>query len=139
MKQSLSKYKTLIFDCDGVILNSNNVKTNAFYKVALPYGEVAAQKLVDYHVLNGGVSRYKKFEFFIDSIVKDLQSGPSLEELLTAYAMEVRDGLLKCEVAHGLSELRALTSKARWLVVSGGDQEELRTIFLERGLLSFFD
>ena len=27
-----SKYKSIIFDCDGVILNSNEIKTNAFKK-----------------------------------------------------------------------------------------------------------
>ena len=29
----ISKYKSLIFDCDGVILNSNKIKTDAFRKV----------------------------------------------------------------------------------------------------------
>ncbi len=42
------KYKSLIFDCDGVVLNSNKAKTEAFYKAALPYGEQAASALVEY-------------------------------------------------------------------------------------------
>ena len=40
-------------------------KLNAFYKTALQYGEAEAIKLVDYHIKNGGVSRYKKFEHFL--------------------------------------------------------------------------
>lgn len=135
---NLAKYQTLVFDCDGVVLNSNKVKTEAFYKAALPYGEDAAQQLVDYHVARGGISRYKKFEWFVENVVAGKQ-GPSLEQLLAAYAAEVRHGLLTCEIAEGLAELRKKTSHANWLIVSGGDQQELREVFTERGIASLFD
>ena len=135
---TFNRYQTLVFDCDGVVLNSNKVKTEAFYKAALPYGEAAAQQLVDYHVARGGISRYKKFDWFVQNVVAD-QSGPDLEQLLAAYAAEVRQGLLQCEVAEGLAQLRENTSQANWLIVSGGDQQELREIFAERGLAEFFD
>lgn len=65
---NLNQYKSLIFDCDGVILHSNKIKTEAFYKVALRFGKVAADKMVDYHVRNGGISRYKKFEWLLINI-----------------------------------------------------------------------
>lgn len=136
---NLQKYKTLIFDCDGVILNSNKVKTQAFYNAALAYGERAAQLLVDYHVANGGVSRYKKFEIFLETMVPKNKQGPSLESLLQLYADEVRLGLLRCEVAPDLNSLREQTCHAKWLIVSGGDQSELRSVFKERELLSYFD
>ena len=58
MKLNLSSYKTIIFDCDGVILNSNKIKTEAFYNVTATYGIEAANELVSYHKLNGGISRY---------------------------------------------------------------------------------
>lgn len=143
MRNSLSEYKTFVFDCDGVILNSNKIKTEAFYRTALAYGEPAAQELVRYHVENGGVSRYKKFKYFLDEIVPNLTnnkvSGPNLEVLLENYAKIVLDGLLSCELAEGLEELRIKTSDAKWLIVSGGDQAELRQIFNERGLARYFD
>ncbi|MDX1757946.1 MAG: HAD family hydrolase, partial [Marinobacter sp.] len=66
---SLSRYASWVFDCDGVILNSNRVKTEAFYQAALPYGESAARALVEYHVNNGGISRYAKFERFLTTIL----------------------------------------------------------------------
>lgn len=135
----LDHYQTLVFDCDGVILNSNKVKTQGFYNAALPYGEDAAQALVDYHVANGGVSRYKKFEMFLDNMVPPGMEGPSLDNLLSTYANEVREGLLTCEVVDGLSTLREKTAHANWLIVSGGDQIELREIFAQRGLSTLFD
>lgn len=132
-------YKTLVFDCDGVVLNSNKVKTQAFYQAALPYGEEAAQALVAYHVQNGGVSRYKKFAYFLSALIQQGASGPDLEDLLGSYATKVRDGLLQCEVAAGLHELRANTPNANWLIVSGGDQAELREVFAARDLAKLFD
>lgn len=140
----LSNFKTLVFDCDGVILNSNQVKTDAFYKAALPYGEALAEQLVDYHVSHGGISRYTKFEYFLKNIVpKDIVAKESFESqlktLLTKYAQLVRQGLLECEVAPGLKELRKLTRNTKWLIVSGGDQAELNEIFLKRNLSHLFD
>lgn len=142
MKKNISDYQTFIFDCDGVILNSNKIKTEAFYQSALAYGESAAQVLVDYHLANGGISRYKKFAYFLADIVPTFAtniSGPNLEALLEYYAEIVLHGLLTCEVAEGLEELRNKTPDANWLIVSGGDQTELRHVFDKRGLAKYFN
>jgi phosphoglycolate phosphatase-like HAD superfamily hydrolase len=138
MSFDISVYKTFVFDCDGVVLNSNKVKTEAFYQASLLYGKQAAQAMVDYHVANGGVSRYKKFAHFLENIVPR-QEGPDLDSLLASYASHVKDGLLSCEVAPGLQTLRESTPEARWLIVSGGDQAELRDVFAHRGLTQLFD
>lgn len=142
MKQKITDYTTIVFDCDGVVLNSNKVKTEAFYQAALPYGERAADELVKFHVENGGVSRYKKFAYFLDSIVPSYSSGmigPDLNDLLQVYAKKVRNGLIACDVARNLQSLRDKTTKARWLIVSGGDQLELRDVFSARDLINLFD
>jgi phosphoglycolate phosphatase-like HAD superfamily hydrolase len=131
-------YATLVFDCDGVVLNSNQVKTDAFYQAALPYGEAAARAMVDYHVAHGGVSRYKKFAHFLENIVSH-QAGPDLDSLLASYASRVKEGLLNCEVTPGLQALRDASPDARWLIVSGGDQAELRDVFAQRGLARLFE
>lgn len=136
----LSQFKTWVFDCDGVLLDSNKVKTEAFYLAAEPYGEALARALVDYHVRNGGISRYVKFQKFLTEIVGQDQPGPGeLQELLDRYAGYVIEGLRECRVAPGLADMRELTSYARWLVVSGGDQQELQGLFEGRGLSPYFD
>lgn len=137
---TLSEYTTWVFDCDGVLLNSNRVKTEAFFRTAESYGLDKAEALVAYHVRNGGISRYVKFQTFLTEIVGREDADPAeLASLLERYAGYVRQGLLTCEVASGLSQLRELTSEASWLVVSGGDQAELRAVFAERRLADYFD
>jgi len=135
----LKRYSTLVFDCDGVILDSNKVKTEAFYRAALPYGAQAAETLVEYHCRLGGISRYEKFEYFLQEIVGVPEEKNALEILLETYAQEVRKGLLACDVSPGLEPLRRATEQARWMVVSGGDQEEVRDIFVRRDLARYFE
>ena len=50
--------KAIFWDFDGVIADSVNVKTDAFYEMYLPYGKHIADKVRQYHLNNGGVSRY---------------------------------------------------------------------------------
>jgi len=138
-KVPLNQYKTLVFDCDGVVLDSNQVKTQAFFDVAKQYGLEAANKLVEYHVLHGGVSRYKKFEYFIQVILNKALQKEELDDLLQLFAQRVRKGLLACDIAEGLSILREQTKGACWLIVSGGDQKELREIFSLRDIDHLFD
>ena len=142
----LRGYATLVFDCDGVVLESNRIKTEAFRAAALPWGAGPAAALVAHHTAHGGVSRYVKFTHFLERIVPEHlpgavvgRDGPGLEALLDAYAAAVRAGLAGCGVAEGLGALRAATPGARWLIVSGGDQAELRAVFAARGLAGMFD
>ena len=138
MNHLLTEYKTLVFDCDGVILNSNKVKSEAFYNSALEYGSDVAQKLVDYHVEFGGVSRFKKFEYFFKGILKRDFEPSEFDNIVAKYAEEVRHGLLTCEIAESLELLKSATKNATWLVASGGAQDELREIFQLRDLEKYF-
>lgn len=139
MLRDLADYRCLVFDCDGVVLDSNAVKTEAFHEVALPFGTAAAQDFVDYHQANGGISRYRKFEYFLQEIVGGDGALALLPGLLDQYAAAVRQGLLDCAVAPGLQALRAQLPGSRWLIVSGGDEAELRDVFSVRGLDGLFD
>lgn len=136
---NLGKYKTLVFDCDGVVLNSNKVKTQAFYDVAKIYGHEPAKALKIHHMQNGGISRYKKFEYLLTKILKKPIHQVELDGLLLHFSKKVKNALLACEVAEGLEELRKKTNHTKWFIVSGGDQGELREVFSERDLDGLFD
>lgn len=146
MISSIPSYKTVVFDCDGVVLNSNRTKTEAFRIAAQPWGAEAADELVAHHVANGGISRHLKFAYFLALILPQHApgavpgiDGPGLDELLTSYAQAVRGGLMTCAVAEGLEDLREQTPDSSWCIVSGGEQAELREIFAARRLDHLFD
>ena len=135
----ITNYNTLIFDCDGVILNSNKIKTNAFYKSTIKYGKKYANQLVDYHLKKGGISRFNKFEFFLKNILKQRVEKQELNNLLKSYSDFVFKDLLKCEIASGLENLKLKTSKSKWMIVSGGKQDELISVFKYKKIYNLFD
>jgi phosphoglycolate phosphatase-like HAD superfamily hydrolase len=135
----LKQYKTLAFDCDGVVLNSNTVRADAFYNCALPYGKEHAEALRAYHILHGGVSRYVKFEVLLRDMVKTRVTKEAIQHLLQQFTTEATIGLLKCEIAPGLQELRDATPQANWMLVSGADEKELRDVFAKRNIAKWFD
>lgn len=124
----------MVFDCDGVVLDSNIVKTEAYARVAKTLGatDAQAQALVDYHVKLGGISRYHKFEWYLKEVLHQPVTDAALQALLDGFSKELEIGLMACEVAQGLTDLRKLTSKTNWLILSGGDQEEIRALFAKR-------
>ena len=56
--------ETILFDFDGVITDSVNVKTKAFANIYEPYGKEIVDKVIKHHLANGGVSRFKKFKVY---------------------------------------------------------------------------
>lgn len=138
---ALQTYRSFVFDCDGVLLNSNPVKTRAFFEAARPWGEAAATTLVDYHTAHGGISRYQKFDYFFRHILGYEQvPDQDMAQILSRFADAVRAGMSSCEEAPGLRDFLSLLPRGcPRVVISGGDQEELRNIFRARGLDGYFD
>ena len=71
--------KAIIFDFDGVILNSVNLKTKAFYELYSRYGSNVAEEVKNYHIKNGGLSRVKKFEQFEKLIANKIIKVPFIK------------------------------------------------------------
>lgn len=141
MQIELKKYKSIVFDCDGVVLDSNVVKTEAYFRTAKSLGanDAQAQALVDYHVRLGGISRYHKFDYYLREIVHQPVTEQRIQALLDTFARELEVVLMECRIAEGLAALRAATPDARWMILSGGDQQEIRTLFAKRNLSHYFD
>jgi beta-phosphoglucomutase-like phosphatase (HAD superfamily) len=59
------KYQHIIFDFDGVLAESNEIRFNGFRKLFKDYPQYQVDQLVEYAKANGGVSRYKKIDFFL--------------------------------------------------------------------------
>ena len=71
----------MFFDFDGVILDSVDVKTRAFATMLRPYGPEIERAVVDYHLANGGLSRFKKFEYYYEALLKKSIGDEELESL----------------------------------------------------------
>lgn len=139
---NLKKYKTIIFDCDGVILNSNKIKTEGFLETVKEFSFDSAKELINYHQINGGISRYKKFDFYIKNIAPKynlINSDICLEKLLEKYKLFIKQKLIDCEICPYLSSFKLKTNASNWIVISGSDQNELREVFEIKNISDKFE
>lgn len=135
----LGPYQAWLLDCDGVILDSNAIKTEAFYELARPYGEDVAQAFVDHHRRHGGVSRFVKVKYLHEELLGDADEE-RIREGVEAYGRIVRERLATCREAPGLRDfLGNIPAGTYRAVISGGLQDEVRSVLQTRGLASYFD
>lgn len=139
MNETAPPYRTFVFDCDGVILNSNATKTEGFRRVASRYGEEVADALAAYHTAHGGISRFEKFRHLLAGILGREASPEDVQRLSDDYAREVGKGLLECDIALDLEALRDANPDVRWMMVSGGAEAELRGLLARRDVSRYFD
>ena len=129
----------LIFDCDGVILESVPVKTRAFVRVAEPFGAEAVDRLVMYHKMHGGVSRYTKFEWLYREVLRREITREELADLDRRFADIAFEEVCRCDMVPGVvSVLARWHGRVPMYVCSGAPHEELKLIMERRGLHQYF-
>ena len=136
MQIDLKKYKTIVFDCDGVVLNSNKTKVDAYFGVAKRMGgtDEQAQAFVQHHITKGSFPRNGKIEYYLREIVKQPTTPEIVQKYLEAFEDILDKSLMQCEIAPALLALKAATPQAAWMLLSGGDQAELRRVFPRRNI-----
>ena len=65
LNKFIKKYNLIIFDFDGVIKNSLEVKSKAFERLFESYGKLITKKIKAHHKKNEGLSRYKKIPIYL--------------------------------------------------------------------------
>lgn len=136
----LNYYDVFIFDCDGVILDSNNIKTNAFKSTLTGVSEKKINQLIKYHKRFGGISRYEKFKYFYTFINIQNDKEILIKQALEKFGSIVSKQLLEAEYLPGilnfLEEIKK--KKSTCFINSGSDEKELIEIFSKRKILSLF-
>ena len=131
--------KNIFFDFDGVIAESVSAKTEAFEEMYLPYGKNIAAKVVDYHKLHGGVSRYEKFKYFHKEFLNEVISQGKVDELAIQFSNIVLDKVINSdEVLGAYYFIEKYHKKFQFWVITGTPTKEIEVIAEKRKLTSFF-
>ena len=140
-----AKIENLIFDFDGVICATNELKTEIFGKIGLEYGVDASKWLMEINVSYGGISRFIKFEMFFDYLqkkgVKILQKKSSfIDEKSKNFSSLLESKIEEIQVDSELIDmLRSVSSKYKLLIISGGSSKEIERILINNDILQCFD
>lgn len=132
-------YKVIIFDFDGVIIESLNVKKNAFIKVYVDYPR-HSEEIGAYHLMNGGVSRYEKFVHINKNIIGIPVDDSIVSSLAEKFSEIVVDEVSKCPYVKGAKEfIESNHGKRALYIASGTPTEELQLIVKKLGLDRYFN
>ena len=93
--------KTIIFDFDGVILDSNHLKEKAFADIFNKYGVSIKNKVVKYHRNNLGLSRYNKFKFIHKNYLKKKIDNKILTNLSFQFSNIIFNKIIKVDFIPG--------------------------------------
>ncbi len=133
--------KAIFWDFDGVIADSVNVKTDAFYELYLPYGKDVAEKVKEYHLANGGVSRFKKFEYWQTELLGNPAPVPQsvIDDLASRFSELVMNKVINAPFIEGVYDtIVRYSAKVSNYIISGTPEGEMKAIINGRGLTPYF-
>lgn len=132
--------KTVFFDFDGVIAESLNAKTEAFYHMYLPYGSDIAEKVKIHHLEHGGVSRFEKFKIYHRDYLGIDLTPEQVQELAGQFSALVLDKVVHAPYVPGaLESIRQLYSDGyQLIVISGTPDDEMKEICHRREISHYF-
>lgn len=136
----LQNYDLIIFDCDGVLIDSNNQKCDAFKTALAGYPKEIVNSFIAYHKENGGVSRYVKLNKFFSDFLSTTNYENEYNRVLQIYNRECLLIYKTSLFTPGCIELLNLLIKSniKLYVASGSDEKELKTSFKYRNIDQFF-
>ena len=133
------KYKNLVFDFDGVLVESNEIRFNGFRYLFKGFPKTQVEELVAYAKANGGVSRYEKIVYFFQKIRGETITEERVQNLAAQFSDIVWRDVVEAEPVKGSVEfLEKNLPKLNFALVSGSDQAELRMVCRERRIDHFF-
>jgi phosphoglycolate phosphatase-like HAD superfamily hydrolase len=133
------KLDAIVFDFDGVLVESVDVKTKAFAALYRDYGDALVEKVVDYHLIHGGLSRFDKFRYFHRNFL-GIELMPEDEQALgDQFAGLVEEAVVASSWVPGALEfLENYHLRLPLYVASGTPDEELKRIVARRGVADCF-
>lgn len=133
------KPKLIIYDFDGVICDSVNVKTRAFAELYKSYGKEVQDQVVRYHLEHGGISRYEKIRYFQETIIQMTASDEQIQEIAKDFSEMVKEKVIASIFINGAKEfIQQHADNCPQYICTGTPELEIVEILDRRGLSSFF-
>lgn len=131
--------KNIFFDFDGVIAESVSAKTDAFEEMYLPYGKDIAVKVVEYHKLHGGVSRYEKFKYFHKEFLNEEINQEKVDEFAIQFSNLVLDKVINSDEVLGANYfIKKYHKQLNFWIITGTPTPEIEIITEKRNLSKYF-
>jgi phosphoglycolate phosphatase-like HAD superfamily hydrolase len=131
--------KNIFFDFDGVILDSVDCKTKAFKAMYEKYGNKIANEVEAYHIANGGVSRFEKFNFWHKEYLGINLTEKELSELSNEFSIRVVDKVVASrEIEGSINFIKQNYNQYKCWIITGTPTSEMKQISDKLNISKYF-
>ena len=137
---NVSKKNIYIFDFDGVLADSVQVKTQAFKDLYQAYGNDIVHKVIEHHENNGGMSRFDKFRYYHQDFLGIVIDDSEVKSLSLKFSRLVVDKVVSSNEIKGAINFLEYCRKNKIIcaVNSATPEDELKKIIQLRKLEKYF-
>lgn len=133
-------YDLILFDFDGVLFDTNAVKTEGFRFALQGYPPDSVDRFIDFHKTNGGISRYEKLTYFFEVIMGGKVRSNNQAAALSLFGNYVTENIVHAQILPGVQ--RFLNSCARkkipLAICSAGNQMDIIYLLKKHQLTELF-
>jgi phosphoglycolate phosphatase-like HAD superfamily hydrolase len=139
IQEIINQKSILVFDFDGVIADSVNIKADAFAELYSPYGPEIVEQVVTHHLANGGMSRFDKFNYYHNVYLNLKIDQFDMDSLSNQFSKIVMDKVIVCPEIPGAEKfIQKNCLQHKCYINSATPQSEIRQIVSARGLQKYF-
>jgi phosphoglycolate phosphatase-like HAD superfamily hydrolase len=128
----------VFWDFDGVIKDSVDVKTQAYFQLFVPFGQVVAERVREHHEAHGGMSRFDKLPLYLQWA--GVEPKPMMvSDYCNEFSLRVVQGVVDAPWVAGVERyLRNNPYQQTFVLVSATPQDELAHILSSLDLRNCF-
>jgi HAD superfamily hydrolase (TIGR01549 family) len=132
--------KVILFDFDGVILDSLPVREYGFRQIFAAYPQNLVEQLIEYHNRNGGLSRFHKIKYFYSNILGKEIDETSVLRYSQEFSNIMRKELVKSKyiIQETMFFIKKHAFFYKFHIVSGSEHEELNFLCQKLKINQFF-
>lgn len=120
----LDKYDVLLFDLDGLLIDSLDKLSNALVQSVSKFANSSQlRNFQKYDKQNPGLSRFEKVDFFINSILKNNDLKP--EDILKIFDELSLEARINSTLNPCLNELYEMYKSKHWVLLTNCDNQQL--------------
>lgn len=139
----MNNLSVLIFDLDGLILNSLPQLQNSMMRAIEPFigSEEERQAFKRFDSSSPGLSRFEKARFFSSSIAEKsrLDEKSIYEEILVRFSQSALNARLNSELDKDIFAFVNLKNKFQIILISNCDNKQMPIVLAHHNLLGLFE
>jgi len=135
----MKKIKAVVFDLNGVIIDSNKFNAELFKEVFSKYGENVANAVANHYLHNGGIPRKLRMEMYLRDFANIEPTYDRVIQLLDKFSRLLKERLSSVPLVKGVKDfLEKNRDKYLFFISSGALPGDIKRILTQKDIIHYF-